>query len=197
MLYYYYYCYRYRYRYRYHYHYYYYTTMTIVYFKKVLPGSGCFAPNPPPWLCHWTPLEAQPKPSWHAPEPPFLPSHLKWSSDAFSYIRLWWMLTYDERRLRYAEVEQPVGAFKLHDEIPASRHGRVARQVHSDWLVDNTWILSADVVVPHGRRCNLKWHVRQSNDEVIHCVIIWRETDQQTRIHIIPVDCRKCQRTVS
>ena len=60
-----------------------------------------------------------------------------------------------------------VGAFGLHNEISARRHARGARQVDSSSLIHNTWILSAHVVVPQGGRRDCRWHVRQSNNEVV------------------------------
>jgi len=64
-------------------------------------------------------------------------------------------------------------AFNLHDEISARRHAWGARQVYSGSVTHDTWILTTHVVVPQGRRCNRRRHVRQSDDEVI-CVLSWK-----------------------
>jgi len=50
------------------------------------------------------------------------------------------------------EVECVIKEFNLHDEISARRHAGGAGKVYSGSFTHNTWILSAHVVVPQGRR---------------------------------------------
>jgi len=68
--------------------------------------------------------------------------------------------------LDLTEVQRVIHG-KLHDEISSTRHGASTLQIDGSSVADDTWILTTNVVVPQGGRCDARRHVRQSNDEVI------------------------------
>jgi len=78
------------------------------------------------------------------------------------------------------EVECFISVFNLHDEISARRRACSARQVDSCSLTHDTWILSTQDVVPQGGCRSCRWHVCQSNDEVVWAIFWKRKWNKYT-----------------
>ena len=68
--------------------------------------------------------------------------------------------------LDLAEVQRVIHR-KLHNKVSSTRHGASTLEIDGGSVTDDARILSTHVVVPQGRRCDVRRHVRQSNDEVI------------------------------
>jgi len=55
----------------------------------------------------------------------------------------------------FAEVH-PLIMWNLHDEISTTRHVACTLQEHGSSVTDHSWILTAHVVVPQGRLCDVR-----------------------------------------
>ena len=89
------------------------------------------------------------------------------------------------------EVECAMSAFNLHNEISARRHFWGTVQVYSGSQTYNTWILSTHVVVPQGGCRNCRWHISQSDGEVIWATTWKEESTNVLKANLLTVKHKK------
>jgi len=53
-------------------------------------------------------------------------------------------------------AEEQILIWNLHDEISTTRHVACTLQEHRSSVTDDTWILTTNVVVPQGGRCDVR-----------------------------------------
>ena len=75
--------------------------------------------------------------------------------------------------LQLTEVEDAVD-LKLQNNVSVGGQVASTREIDAGTKVNNARVLATQVVIPQRRRCLLWWDVRHAHNEIVRCVVSYK-----------------------